>query len=131
MLQSYPWLSRLRRAGCGAAFRADGERVKRDCAILAAILAAAAAVAVAAAAAAGAVAVAVAVAAKPAGARLWNWLGEYVLDDEELRPAKAPAGPSLALATCCRDPSNHQYTFIYVYIHISTSWSRILKRAIV
>ena len=21
-------------------------------------------------------------------ARLWNWLGEYVLDDEELRPSK-------------------------------------------
>ena len=64
-------------------------------------------------------------------ARLWNWLGEYVLDDEELRPAKERLWMGLMLSNqrrrCILLVCNvyvdmiwytYNYTYIYIIIYI-------------
>jgi hypothetical protein len=62
-------------------------------------------------------------------ARLWNWLGEYVLDDEELRPAKERLWMGLMLSNqrrkCILLASNvyvdmiwYTYNYIYIYMYL-------------
>ena len=62
-------------------------------------------------------------------ARLWNWLGEYVLDDEELRPAKERLWMGLMLSNQRRrcillvcnvyvDMIWYIYIIIHIYIYI-------------